>query len=82
MPVQLTSKISSSILADEMEDGDIAVITKSILPLSLNRVVMRWGDCLIVIGQPSSQSWPHFFAAGRTEMQVRILQPGEQLTIV
>lgn len=64
----------------EMNDGDIGIITTSPHFEYTGRIVQRYGDDIVMLGE----SWAGW-TKGATEIstiQVRILQPGEILEIV
>ena len=82
MAVQLTNNITKNVPVGLMNDGDIAIITHSEYPQHIGKVVTRYGIHLITVGQPVGKSWANHFPTRSSSMQVRILQPGEQLTIV
>ena len=85
MSVILTStNIISIIQAEAMYDGAIAQITHSNYSDDIGRIVMRNGSNLVTIGEISGKSWTGFFSSscGNSQLKVRLLKRGEQLTIV
>lgn len=84
MSVKLTcQKYPNSIFAEEMQDGFIGEITHSTYPDYIGRIVMRNGSNLVTIGETLGKSWSNFFLSRTTGMiKVRLLQRGEQLTIL
>ena len=81
MAVQLTNNTTTNIPIGLMKDGDIAIITNCGNPEHIGSIVTRYGIHLITVGQPVGKSWANHFPTRSSSMQVRILQPGEQLTI-
>ncbi len=77
---------TDTVPVEQMEDGDLAEITRWEEPNSrhLGEVVQRSGDTLIVIGRPNKCGWSHLFkhtdiTDGR---HVRLLRIGTILEIV
>jgi len=67
-----------------MKDGDIGVITSWSMPDYHGRVVQRYKDNLITLGEQSGQSFPGLLshpALEHTKCRVRLLQPGDTITL-
>lgn len=84
MSVKLTNQIIEDISVYEMKDGQIAVITKwGGSPYYIGRIVQRYGNNLITIGMDCGRTWPGLFnEKPDSELRVRLLKPGETITIV
>lgn len=84
MSVKLTNQIEEDIPVFEMKDGQIAIITKwGNSPEYIGRIVQRYGDELITIGMNSHYRWDNLSDGLLSpECRVRLLQPGETITIV
>ena len=83
MPVTLSKKINPNIIpVKSMKDGQLAEIINCRECNYKGRIVMRYKDILISVGENSEESWPNILTCLTTTMTVRILQSGEQLTIV
>jgi hypothetical protein len=46
---------------NKMVDGQIAIIRKWSVPTYIGRIVQRYQDSLIALGEPSGNSWPNLF---------------------
>ena len=67
----------------DMEDGDIGEIINWNVHDYIGRIVQRYGQHLLSVGQRSGKGWAGMFNAQRDEnRRVRILEPGEVLEIV
>lgn len=82
MSVQLTNNTTKNVPVGLMNDGDIAIITLSMYPEQIGTIVTRYDCHLVALGQSVGKSWMNHFPTRNSTMKVRILQPGEQLTIV
>lgn len=84
MSVKLTNQIAEDISVFEMKDGQIAVITKwPCDSLYIGKIVQRYGNSLMVIGMDCGNGWPVFYdGLPDPAYRVRLLQPGETITIV
>lgn len=81
MSVQLKEFGSTVILADDLEDGQLAVITSWHGPDCVGDVVQRYGDHLVFIGI-DSEDGEDFFNMERDEhLEVRLLQPQELIEV-
>lgn len=83
MPVSLKKEpVDDTIAVYEMRDGQIGIITKWRLhDLYIGKIVQRFEDSIIVIGEESDNSWPNFCHNKFDDCRVRILPNGTQLTI-
>ena len=68
---------------NKMQDGDIAVITHwGDCDEYIGRVVQRYKDTLISVGRESQERFSEIFTSSTNkECFVRILQPGDTITI-
>ena len=82
MSVQLTNNTTKNVPVGLMNDGDIAIITNCGNREYIGSIVTRYGDSLVALGQPIGKSWINYFPTRSSSMQVRILESGEQLTII
>lgn len=84
MSVKLTNQIVEDISVYEMKDGQIAVITNwGGSPYYNGEVIQRYGNSLITIGMDCGKAWPEFInEKPDSRFRVRLLQPGEAITIV
>lgn len=82
MAVQLTNNTTKNVPVGLMNDGDIAIIIHSACPQHIGKVVTRYDNHLVALGQPVYENWANYFPTRSSTMKVRILQPGEQLTII
>lgn len=84
MSVKLTNQIVEDISVYEMKDGQIAVITYwSGSPEYISRIVQRYGNSLITIGMKCGYVWTNLFDHEPDNAhRVRLLKPGETITIV
>jgi len=65
-----------------MKDGDIAEITYWGCREHEGRVVQRYEDNLIIVGEGRERGWPNYFDDFKTTSnRVRILEKGEELII-
>ena len=67
----------NTIMAKDLEDGQIAVIIENFSDYK-GRVVQKYGDDLVTIGMSSCRGWPN---GNSVTLLVRILEEGELLTI-
>ena len=67
----------------EMRDGEIAVLTKFYRKEYIGKLVQRYGGDIILLGRPEVYSFKNIlsFKSSEEENRVRILQPGETITI-
>ena len=84
MSVKLTNQVIKDIPVYEMKDGQIAVITNwGYIPEYVGRIIQRYGNSLISIGMDCGKAWPEFInEKPDNAYRVRLLQPGETITIV
>ena len=84
MSVKLTNQNAVDISVYEMKDGQIAVITNwEYIPEYVGRIVQRYGNSLISIGMDCGKTWPGCFnEKPDNAYRVRLLKPGETITIV
>lgn len=82
MSVTLATNLNPGVSALTMKDGDIAVILSGFHEEHIGTIVTRYDDHLVALGQITGKSWRVFFSSKNTSLMVRILQPGEQLTII
>ena len=67
----------------DMKDGDIGEIVDWPVRGCIGRVVQRYKDYLLTVGQESGNGWGKIFSTSRDEGRIiRLLQPGEMLEIV
>ena len=68
-----------------LADGDIAeIITSKYYPEDVGKIVMRYKDALILLGQHSDNSWEHFFPKNGeplTYMKFKLLPKGTILEL-
>jgi hypothetical protein len=78
MPIKLLEETNGDANIAEMEDGDIAIITKWDNPHDhCGEIVQRYKDDLISLGEPWGQSWSPFFTHTiPIACRVRILPKG------
>lgn len=67
----------TTVMAKDLEDGQIAVIVENFSDYK-GRVVQKYGDDLVTIGMSSYRGWPN---GNSVTLLVRILEEGELLTI-
>lgn len=84
--LKLKSDRPSDICVDDMKDGNIAVITKWGNTDYIGRVVQRYNDSLICVGNYSGKGWGDYFNPSRKSIRnekycVRLLEPGEELVV-
>ena len=68
----------------EMRDGEIGVIVKWEPDNYIGRIVQRYNDILITIGEPTGKAFPDIcrYSTGTTSScKVRILEKGEKIVI-
>jgi len=72
-----------STFVTSMLDGDIAVITNWSVSNYVGRIVQRYGDSLITLGEDSGWGWGEYFKNVKSDSQcrVRILEKGETLEV-
>ena len=84
MSVTLNKKEElSGIHVNDMEDGQIAEIVSWTSHDYKGRIVQRYRDTLLTVGERSDHGWEGYFRGGRfhTNCHVRLLEPEETLTI-
>jgi len=84
--LELKNKKTDEIHVSKMKDGDIAVITRWLVGSYVGRVVQRYKNCLLTLGEGSGKGWGEFFSYQQTkdkdyEDYVRILKKGEVLVV-
>lgn len=82
--MKLIDKQPNDVPLSEMKDGDIAIITGWTYAHYIGHIVQRYGDHLIVLGQPIGKGWTDMFKGTATiysELRVEILKPGTKLEI-
>ena len=68
--------------ANDMKDGDVAVIVGWTNVSFIGCIVQRYGSALITLGAPHGSGWSGFFSTGPAEgCLVRILESGETLIV-
>jgi hypothetical protein len=72
------------IKASEMRDGQIGVIHEHSCPDYFGRIVQRYRDTLIVIGESSGYSFPSLLgsSAAAEGVKIRLLEAGDTIEIV
>lgn len=76
--------VNDSVQLSEMKDGDIAIITEWVFGDSVGKIVQRFQDFLIVLGQSSVKGYGRLFINPSqidNRCYVRILPKGTQLEI-
>lgn len=68
----------NTIMAKDLEDGQIAVIIEDFHDYK-GRVIQKFGDSLVTIGMSSGQGWCN---GNSVTLLVRVLQNGEELIII
>lgn len=83
MPVKLAQPKVLSVNVSNMKDGQIAEIVgaPALHQDKLGRIVQRYKDNLITVGQPSGFGWTDFFERKEGRFEVRILEAGEKIVI-
>lgn len=71
-----------SVPVDQMEDGDLAVITEWTIDRHIGEVVQRYEDVLIGIGQPNTAAWSEILGGNNSNCRVRLLKAGESIEIL
>ena len=83
MPVKLSKNINpDAIPVQSMRDGQLAEIVESSSPEYIGKVVMRYDNILISVGEPVGQSWTTILKSPTATMKVRILKSEEQITVL
>jgi hypothetical protein len=78
--VKLIKETDGSILAKEMQDGQIGIIVEWSVEGFLNRIVQAYDNDLISVGLPSGSSWEYY--KGLSDCcRVKLLQTGDLLEI-
>ena len=62
----------------DLKDGQIAVVVDKRYPSYCGKIVQRYKDCGVSIGQVSGSGWSGIES---NSLEVRILRDGERLTI-
>ncbi len=77
------NKETNEITVSEMKDGQIGIITNWCIKEYVSTVVQRYDNHLVSIGFDAGKSWNNYFEEGLfdSKNKVRILQPGETITI-
>ena len=83
--LELKNKKTDEVHVSEMEDGDIAIITKWEVKNYVGRVVQRYKNYLLTLGEDSGSGWGKFFnnkgMNNNYDDYVRILKKGEILIV-
>jgi len=80
MSVKKTGKLSPAIYAADLYDGQLAEVVGP--PVYQGKVVQRYGDYLVCIGEASGEGWSSAASNPNTGPTLRILGEGEILTVV
>lgn len=75
--LKLTQEYQKTILAKNLKDGQLAVITDDVSNYK-GRIVQKHGDDLVAIGLSTGNGWSN---ANNVTLSVRILEDGELLTV-
>jgi hypothetical protein len=71
------------IKASEMKDGQIGVIHEHNCPDYLGRIVQRYKNILIVIGESSGHAFTSLLGSSAAEgVKIRLLEAGDTIEIV
>ena len=73
-----------SICVNDMQDGDIGVVVVWSDGRYLGRIVQRYKDHLLVVGEQSGREWDTIFNSGLgrwEDCHVRLLEKGETLIV-
>ena len=86
MPVKLEGEWDSSINAQDMRKGQLAVIVSwggdGKGSPCVGNIVQRYGESLVHIGKPRGDCWPNFFARGHQDRcRVRVIPNGRHLIV-
>lgn len=82
--LRLKNNKPNDICVNDMEDGDIGVITQWSCGDYVNQVVQRYKNYLLVVGAHSEWGWDTSFnySNNRNEQcRVRLLEKGEELVV-
>lgn len=81
--MQIIERSFSDVCVDDMEDGQIAIITNwGSHSKYAGTIVQRYGDHLITLAADSSHGWTNLFLSKHgIEYQVKILQIGTVIRI-
>jgi hypothetical protein len=71
-------KEKNVIQMQDLKDGQIAVVVDKRYPSYCGKIVQRYKDCGVSIGQVSGSGWTGIES---NSLEVRILRDGERLTI-
>ena len=67
----------------DMKDGDIGEIVDWPIEQYIGRIVQRYKNCLLIVGQDSRKGWSEIFDRPHdNHCRIRLLQPGEMLEII
>lgn len=71
------------IKASEMKDGQIGVIHEHLCADYVGRIVQRYREVLITIGESSGSSFPSLLGSSAAEIvEIRLLEVGDIIEIV
>ena len=71
------------IKASEMKDGQIGVIHEHSCPDYFGRIVQRYKEVLITIGESSGHAFPSILGSSAAEnVKIRLLEAGDTIEIV
>ena len=75
--LKLNQEYQKTILAKNLKDGQLAVITDDVSNYK-GRIVQKHGNNLVAIGMATGNGWSN---ANSVTLSVRILEDGELLTV-
>lgn len=77
--LKLKEEYPNTIMAKDLKDGQLAVITETYSNYN-GRIVQKYGDDLVAIGLPTGNGWSN--GANVVTLTVRVLEDGEILTVI
>jgi hypothetical protein len=77
--LKLKEECQETIMAKDLKDGQLAVITESYSNYK-GRIVQKYGEDLVAVGMPTSNGWGG--GADCVTLAVRVLKDGEILTVI
>jgi hypothetical protein len=84
--MRILNETAQEIPVQDIEDGEIAVITQWSAFGHIGRIVQRYGDHLVALGSSHGSSWSEFFNRDFStrpldSCKVRVLPKGTQIEI-
>ena len=74
--LKLKEEYPDTIMAKDLKDGQLAVITETYSNYK-GKIVQKYGEDLVTIGMPTGNGWTN----GANVLTVRVLKDGEILTV-